>query len=69
MGDQEKHRILLFKAASCFNVTYAGEIQMPAKIRPINSLQVDGDDRLWVSTDGKDDYNNASIYTWAADRW
>ncbi len=67
IGDKARQRILLFKFKSCFDVTRAETLTIPAKIKSLSNLYVDDNDRLWVVASAADDYLNASAYVW--EKW
>jgi hypothetical protein len=69
VGDKKNHRLLILKMNSCFDLPLIGELKLPSKLKELTSLHIDGDDRLWVSTNLPDDYNNSAVFTWAKEDW
>jgi hypothetical protein len=69
IGDSKNHMIHGFKFSSCYHVPRISRIVLPQKIKAINNLFIDDDERLWVTTSSPDDYLNASIYFWPPGFW
>ncbi len=69
VGDSLTHQIIKFKYSSCYHIEKLSHVKLPKKIREITSLFVDEDKNLWISTRGKDDFHNASIYYWPDHHW
>lgn len=69
IGNREKQSLQVYKYQDCFHVAYVRDIELPEELRGLRSIYVDDEDNLWLSTEGPDDYRNASVYMWAAKDW
>lgn len=69
IASQRFNKIYILRYKSCYEVTKVGELALPKKLRTINSVHVDHEDNLWVSTNFPDDYLNASVYKWPSEAW
>lgn len=69
IGNRQKQSLQVFHYQDCFHVSLAREIELPEQIRGLRSIYIDHDDNLWLSTEGPDDFRNASVYMWAAKDW
>lgn len=69
IGDQKNHMIHVLRFDSCYHLPRVKRMALPDRLKALNNLFVDEDDRLWVSTAAPDDYNNASAYYWSSAMW
>lgn len=69
IGNREKQSLQVYQYKDCFHVSLAHEIELPQQLRKLRSIFVDGEDNLWLSTEGADDFRNASVYMWSAKDW
>lgn len=69
IGNREKQSLQVFNYQDCFHVSLLREIELPEQLRGLRSVYVDHEDNLWISTEGPDDFRNASVYMWAAKDW
>lgn len=69
LGSQHNNKVLKFHYHSCQNISYKLSMQLPSKIKKIGGISIDSNNNLWVSSLIKDDYYNASLYTWPAKMW
>jgi hypothetical protein len=67
LGDAEANKLWVFKFSSCFHIPKTKTITIPEKIFTMTNLHIDSEDRLWLTTDKPDNYNNSSLYYW--DSW
>lgn len=69
IADQGGQRIHILNYHSCFHSTYKGSLNLPKRLRTLSGVFIDGENRLWISTLGRDDYFNASIFYWEPGQW
>ncbi len=69
VGNRERQSLQIYQFKDCFHITLAHEIELPEQLRKLRSVFVDAEDNLWLSTEGADDFRNASVYMWAAKDW
>ncbi len=69
VGDTEYNRIFAFKYNTCHHVVFVGLMHLPTQLKELRSIEVDSKDRLWVSTKAQDEFRNASVYVWPANKW
>lgn len=69
IGDRKARMIHIFRFDSCFHVPRVRQLHLPDKIKELNNIHVDHEDRLWLSTKSPDDYLNASVYYWPSHQW
>lgn len=65
----DNNEIELYKFQNCYNSKKIASLKLPSKLKTISSLTIDENDRLWVTTTFRDDYNNASLYYWKKEQW
>ena len=69
IADQGAQKIHVLNFSSCFHISYLDRIAIPAKLKTLSSIFIDEELRLWISTIGRDDYNNASVFYWDKGDW
>ncbi|SMF33451.1 hypothetical protein [Pseudobacteriovorax antillogorgiicola] len=69
MADRKNHRILGFRWDNCHHIPLQGEMKVPQKLQLVRGIHIDESDHLWLSTQGPDNYRNASVYKWKAEDW
>lgn len=65
----DRDSVYKLKMNSCFDIRRRGKLKPPAKIRRLTSLAVDAERKLWLGTEGLDDYHAANIYAWPEPKW
>jgi hypothetical protein len=69
IGDRKNHQLKFYRFNSCFDMVYQKTMDLPLKIKPVNSVSVDQTDGIWISSDQPDGYTNSPIYYWSSSRW
>jgi hypothetical protein len=61
--------IKVLKYNSCMNIQFVRNVRLPERIKDASSIFIDNDGQLFMSSTKKDDYHNATIYTWNKDQF
>lgn len=69
IGDAARHSVHLFQWNSCFDVRYLRSLNLPKSIEKMTSLQVDEEDRLWVTTGKWESRFDSNLYYWDKLDW
>jgi hypothetical protein len=69
VGDPIAKEIHVFKFNSCYSIQHTISRALPKKIKTLSNLMVDSEERLFITTEGPDDYLNASLYFWNNSQW
>lgn len=69
IGDSAHQRLDAFRFNSCYDIPKKAEVDLPARVKGLVNLYVDGGERLWIASKAPDDYLNASVYFWPKTAW
>ena len=69
LADKKNHQVHVFRFASCYHIPYQYSLELPSRIKPVRGVFLDREGKLWVSSSGRDDYANASVFMWKPDQW
>lgn len=67
LGNPSTQSLFVFKEGKCDGSQRLRSLTLDKKYKPVSSLYVDSKSRLWIGTEKRDDYLNASLYihnTW-----
>ncbi len=62
VGNPSAHFLYVFKEGKCDGGQSHKHIALDEKYKPVSSLFIDSSSRLWIGTETRDDYLNASVY-------
>ncbi len=69
VGDPVANEMHAFKYNSCGSIQHIGSRSLPKKIKTLSNLTIDSGERLFITTEGPDDFLNASLYFWHTEQW
>jgi hypothetical protein len=59
------HAIRVYKFHNCYHSSYAGELQIPKRLlKPATAIHIDSEDRLWLTTEMRDNVSNGNSFVW-----
>ncbi|MEI8025528.1 MAG: hypothetical protein WCI18_04185 [Pseudomonadota bacterium] len=62
LGNSSTHSLYVFKEGKCDGSQSYKNIALDEKYKPVSSLFIDSSSRLWIGTETRDDYLNASVF-------
>lgn len=62
LGNPSTHSLYVFKEGKCDGNQSYKNIGLDEKYKPVSSLFIDSSSRLWLGTEKRDDYLNASVF-------
>lgn len=69
IGNRKAMKLHGFMYHSCYHVTRRADLQLPERLKTMTNIAIDGDGRLFLTTEIPDDYYNASLFFWPRAAW
>jgi hypothetical protein len=72
MGSPGEHRIMRFKAPSCYHIAHLkdeDDIGLPEQLKDLSNIFVDSDRNLWLTTLRPDVYKSGSLFRFDPSSW
>lgn len=65
----DRHAAYQLKMHSCYDLRLTKKLVPPRQIHKLTGVAIDAKRRLWLATEGLDNYHAANIYAWPARSW